>query len=133
MASLDYRAMRDATCVVDGCKLRNDMTRECANAKAGHGFCDYGAFANVLLREVGDVGEWKMRQYKDGPIKATLCGKAGVVEVWGGPHAPEVWLIERGTKAETMLCERWAAVDGSLRDAVMRGCAMAGVQTRLVM
>jgi len=123
--------MRDATCVVDGCKLRNDMTRECANAKAGHGLCDYGAFVNVLLREVGDVGEWSIRQYKDGPIKATLRGRCGTVEVWGWPHASEVWLIERGTKAETMLCERWAAVDGSLRDAVMRGCAMAGVQTRL--
>lgn len=126
--------MRDTTCVVDGCKLRNDMTRECANAKAGHGLCNYGSFANVLrceVGEVGEVGEWRIHQYKDGPIKATLRGRCGTVEVWGGRHAPEVWFIEHGSKQETMLCGRWAVVDGSLRDAVMRGCAMAGVQTRL--
>jgi hypothetical protein len=87
--------------------------------------------ANTIHNNLGDLGEWKLLQYKDGPIKATLRGKCGIVEVWGGRHAREVWFIERGTKVETLLCKSWAVTDGSLREAVERGCAMAGIQMQI--
>lgn len=123
-------AMRDVTCTVR-CANRNEITRVCSWMQRGNGPCDYGFMANVLHNSLGDLGEWKMLHYKDGPIKATLRGRCGIVEVWGGRHAREVWFIERSTKAETLLCESWAVTDGSLREAVKRGCSMAGIQTQM--
>ena len=125
----------DPTCAVTGCKLRDKIHGHCTFERRIDGShplaCAHGQFATAVERELGDLGEWRLRQYADGPAKATLRGRLGAVEVWGARHANEVWFVERGTKAETMLCGCWALSDGSLRDAVERGCAMAGVQTRM--
>lgn len=121
--------MHDTTCAVE-CKNRNAITHVCSWMQR-HGPCDYGQMANTIHKNLGDLGEWKLLHYKDGPIKATLRGKCGIVEVWGGRHAHEVWLIVRGTKAETLLCGKWDVSDGSLRKAVERGCAMAGIQMQM--
>ena len=123
--------MRDATCEAD-CGNRNALTHVCEWAKRGHAPCAYGLFVTTVERMLGDLGDWRVMQYKDGPCKATLRGPRGTVEVWGGTaHASEVWFVERGTKAETPLCESWCVEDGSLREAVERGCAMAGIQPRM--
>lgn len=126
--------MIDPICAVTGCKLRDGHGR-CTFERRIDGrhplACDRGRFATAVRDHLGDLGEWRVLQYRDGPAKATLRGANGIVEVWGAQHAHEVWFIERGTKAETMLCDWWAVTDGSLRDAVLRGCAMAGIQTRM--
>lgn len=125
----------DPVCAVTDCKLRDKARGHCTfghHVDGRHPLeCDYGRFATIVRDHLGDLGEWKLREYANGTIKATLRGNRGTVEVWGGIHAPEVWFVERGTKAETPLCERWAVTDGSLRDAALRGCAMAGIQTRM--
>ena len=123
-------------CVVVGCKLRNKTHGYCMAQTRFDGqhplACEFGRFSRILQDQVGDTGDWKVFQYVDGPCRATLTGKLGTVEVWGGAHhADEVWFIERTTKDETLICKPWAVTDGSLRDAVARGCAMAGIQTRL--
>ncbi len=124
----------DPICAVTDCGNR-DNTGRCTAAVGMFGerplACSYGQFATMVERALGDLGEWKMRQYADGPAKATLRGTRGTVEVWGAHHAHEVWFVERGTKAETLVARRWSVTDGSLRDAVLRGCAMAGIQTRM--
>ncbi len=124
----------DPICAGTDCGNR-DNTGRCTAAVGMFGerplACSYGQFATMVERALGDLGEWKMRQYADGPAKATLRGTRGTVEVWGAHHAHEVWFVERGTKAETLVARRWSVTDGSLRDAVLRGCAMAGIQTRL--
>jgi len=127
-------SMFDA-CVVEGCKNRSKSNLHCTVSTRVDGIsplaCDYGRFSRILHDYLRDMGEWKLLQYKDGPMKATLRGKCGAIEVWGGRHAGEVWFVERGTKAETLLCKSWSVTDGSLRKAVKRGCAMAGIQTQL--
>ncbi len=124
-------------CVVDGCKLRSNTSGHCMFEKnRSDGLhplgCEYGRFARIVHDELGDLGGWRLFEYSNGPIRATLRGTHGTVEVWGGDtHRSEVWFVERGTKAETMLCDGWGVADGSLREAVERGCAMAGMQARL--
>jgi hypothetical protein len=124
----------DPVCAATDCGNR-DNTGRCTAAVGMFGecplACSYGQFATMVERALGDLGEWKLRQYADGPAKATLRGNRGTVEVWGAHHAHEVWFVQRGTKAETLIAKRWALTDGSLRDAVLRGCAMAGIQTRM--
>jgi len=125
----------DPTCAVTDCKLRDKVHGHCTFGHYVDGRhpleCDYGQFATMVERALGDLGDWKLRQYADGPAKATLRGTRGTVEVWGAHHAPEVWFVQRGTKAETLIAKRWAVTDGSLRSAVLDGCAMAGIQTRM--
>ena len=122
-------------CVVEGCKNRSKSNLHCTVNTRADGLsplaCEYGRFSRILYEQLKDLGEWKMREYRDGPIKATLRGRCGTIEVWGGRHASEVWFVERGTKEETLLCKSWSVTDGSLRKAVARGCAMANVQTQL--
>ena len=122
-------------CVVYGCKLRDDVRGHCTFHRTPDGThplgCEYGRFARILHDELIDIVGWRLFEYANGAIRATLRGTHGTVEVWGGAHRGEVWFVERGTKAETMLCEEWGVADGSLRDAVERGCSMAGIQTRL--
>ena len=124
----------DPICAVTHCGNR-DMSGRCTAAVGMFGgqplACRYGQMATIVHDHLDDLGEWKMREYANEAIKATLRGNLGTVEVWGGIHASEVWFIQRGTKAETLLCKRWEVTDGSLRDAVLQGCAMAGIQTRM--
>ena len=124
------------TCVVEGCKLRSETSGRCTfqrNRVDGlHPLsCEYGVFARIVHDELGDMGDWRLFEYSSGPIRATLRGRLGTVEVWGGSHRNEVWFVERSTKAETLLCESWTVTDGSLREAVERGCSMAGIQTQM--
>lgn len=125
----------DPICAVTGCRLRDGARGHCTFERRIDGrhplSCDHGQFATLVERELGDLGEWRLRQYADGPAVATLRGARGTVEVWGARHAHEAWFVERGTKAETLIAKRWAVKDGSLSDAVLRGCAMAGIQTRM--
>ena len=127
--------MRDDECAVADCRLRDKVRGHCTFERRIDGrhplACSYGRFATLVERELGDLGAWRLRQYVDGPAVATLRGARGTVEVWGARHAREARFVERGTKAETALCGRWAVKDGSLRDAALRGCAMAGIQTRM--
>jgi hypothetical protein len=124
--------MSNFRCVVADCRHHDALRDECRFARerdAPYLRCESGTFRTLLRDRLGDLGEWRVREYKDGPIRATLRGRLGTVEVWGGRnHAPEAWFVERGTKAETQM-----DAAGGLRDAVERACAMAGVQARLGM
>ena len=122
--------MRSCECPVDGCRHKS-FTGECVLMKQGHAPCHMGAHMRSLATLDVPISDWKVRQYSDLGICARLRGRLGYVEVWGGMHAMEVWFIEKGTKMETMLCRGWSVRDGSLRDAVERGCAMAGIQQRM--
>ena len=124
----------DPVCAVTDCGNR-DNTGRCTAAVGMFGgqplACRYGQFFTIVRDHLGDLGEWKTRQYASDAAKATLRGANGTVEVWGGAHTREAWFIQRGTKAETQLCAQWSVTDGSLRDAVLEGCAMSGIQTRM--
>lgn len=106
------------------------------------------AFAKAV-ESLADFGEWKVFEYASGPMRATLHGKRGRVEVWGAEHQNEVWLIEKATKREVFVCANWTLggegtdhcpmrKDGramhngmELSDAVAEACAMAGMQMTL--
>lgn len=119
------------------CGNRNEITGECMWAKSGRGLCNYGRFATICHEHI--KADYKIREFSDPAIKATIQGKSGIVEVWGGAHANEIWVIERGTKKETCIATDWHLLpmvtsdDGrmSLDDALSKAFAIAGVQTRL--
>lgn len=86
-----------------------------------------------LMAEYRDFGEWRIsrvgsREYDD-VLKASLSGKSGRVEVWGGDlHRREVWFIGKD-KSETLV-----AVDcyrSNLTKAIEDACKLAGIQRRL--
>jgi hypothetical protein len=110
--------------------------------------CDYGRFANIIDKYVAPLASYKIRQYVDGAIKATISGKVGTVEIWyGDSTANEVWVIERGTKVETYITGHWYAREPAkinmdyhtrknhnpmtLHDALEKAFAVAQVQTKL--
>lgn len=105
----------------------------CQPAKHSGTRCNYGRFFMLVQNNLACFGNWKVREYQSGAICATLHGRAGRVEVWGGDHhTNEVWFIEKGTKKETFLCKSWSTKDDSLLSAVCEACAKAGItQTRL--
>lgn len=125
------------------CGNRNEISGECMWAKSGRGLCNYGRFATICHEHI--KADYKIREFSDLAIKATIQGKSGIVEVWGGQsHANEVWVIERGTKKETRITGKWwirplkgvlldyAPADHmSLDEALERAFSLAGVQTRL--
>lgn len=113
------------------CSLAKDGI--CQIAKRGGFRCNYGRFFMTVESELSGFGVWKLRDYQNGAMCATLHGKTGRVEVWGGDHhANEVWVIEKGTKRETMICTPWSANDGTLLSAVYEACVKAGItQTRM--
>ena len=108
------------------CKL-NDLNR-CTN---GPGRCRWGEFAWFVKANLRRYGDWKLREFATGAICATLHGKRGRVELWGGDHAREVWFIEKGTRAEASLLRPFAKDKDAVIDAVERGVRMAGIQPRL--
>lgn len=95
--------------------------------------CDKGRFETFVCLRLGHLGAWRVRQYGGGDaLCAKLKGRSGYVELWGGSqHRTEVWFIERGTRAETMLFETEAKESDEVVSAVEKACAMAGVQTRM--
>lgn len=105
----------------------------CQPAKHSGMRCNYGRFFMLVESELSGFGNWKVREYQSGAMCATLHGRAGRVEVWGGDHhVNEVWFIEKGTKKETLLCKSWRVKDDSLLAAVAYACMIAGItQTRL--
>ena len=121
------------------CGNRNEITGECMWAKSGRGLCNYGRFATICHEHI--KADYKIRDFSDLAIKATIQGKSGIVEVWGGQsHANEVWVIERGTKNETCITDCWCVKACSkgysenpmlLDQALEKAFALAGVQIRL--
>ena len=117
--------------------IDNECHEECRLNKLGRctnaGRCQWGNFAAFVSCHLQKFGEWKLRQYASGAMCATLCGKSGRVEVWGGNHKHEVWFIEKGTKAERQLLRPWSRGTflAAALDAVERGCKLAGIQPRL--
>lgn len=103
-------------------------------------------FVTICELYIRPLADYKIREFSDNVIKATVQGKSGIVEVWGGQsHANEVWVIERGTKKETCITGKWwirplkgvlldyAPADHmSLDEALERAYSLAGVQTKLV-
>jgi len=143
----------DPICAVTDCGNR-DNTGRCTAAVGMFGecplACSYGQFATIVRDHLGDIGEWKMREYADGLIKATLRGNLGVVEVWDGFSCSGwVYFNPKGRDKEPIaITNHWYAVNKPkpwhesirkhqptdymrLRDAVLQGCAMAGIQTRM--
>ena len=147
-------SMSDA-CLVDDCKLRSKTSGYCMferNRLDGlHPLsCEYGRFLRVLYENVWDFGKWKLREYKDGLIKATLRGKLGTVEVWGG-HSCTGWVYFKAKgrgKEPVAITNHWYTRKPKpwhesirkyqptdymhIRDAVAKACAMAGVQMEMV-
>lgn len=120
------------------CGNRNELTRECIWVKKGHMPCSYGVFATICHEHI--KADYKIREFADHVLKATVQGKSGIVEVWGGFHADEVWVIERGTKNETCITDHWypkVCPNGYsenpmlLDQALEKAFALAGVQTML--
>lgn len=132
-------------CAVNDSSNKNDTTGECVWVKKGHAPCNYGRFATVCHEHIKPLADYKIREYASGSLKATVHGKRGMVEVWGGDGtATEVYVIERRTKRETRITGKWwirplkgvlleyAPADHmSLDDALAKAFALAGVQTRL--
>ena len=121
------------------CGNRNELTRECIWVKNYHLPCSYGVFATICHEHI--KADYKIREFSDGVLKATIQGKSGIVEVWGGFHAKEVWVIERGTKKETLITDYWCVKTRPdaysknlmlLDEALERAYSLAGVQTKLV-
>lgn len=87
-----------------------------------------------LMDEFSDLGKWRIRRvgsrYFDDALKATISGANGMVEVWGGNlHRREVWFIgkDKSERLVAVNCDK----NGSLRDAILQACNLAGVQGRL--
>ena len=90
-------------CVVDDCGS-HDPIRGCIislhNDHFGPIACEYGRFVTLVTTKFGHLGEWKFRSIGSGSdvLVATLKGKYGRVEIWGGlVHRSEVWAIPKGT------------------------------------
>lgn len=125
--------MSAIACPIGDC--RHNRAGECAFAKERDGVhdmrCAHGAFAELVERRLSRFGDWKIRAYKDGPMRATLRGRAGAVEVWGGAHAREVWFIPKGGHDSEMVYWDWDGARDALEEAVAQAIALAGVQARL--
>lgn len=137
-------------CVVEGCRLRDKTHGYCTferNRIDGlHPLsCEYGRFARIVHEQLRDLGAWKLREYADGLIEATLRGRLGTVEVWGG-HSCSGWVYfnPRGRDKEPVsITNHWYVREPRpwpesirkhqptdymhVRDAAMAACAMAGI------
>ena len=90
-------------CLVDDCGS-NDPVKGCSVSYNNHRFetiaCEYGRFVSLVTTKCGHLGKWKFRSigsFSD-TLVATLSGKYGRVEIWGGAHhRQEVWAIPKGT------------------------------------
>ena len=110
---------------------------DCDHIKNGlctwHWACRYGLFAHMVERHLSTFGHWRIRQYADGAIVASLHGKRGRVEVWGGDmHRREVWALHKNGK-EHLLAVNWHTTDGGLEKYVEQACheLSISVQTKI--
>lgn len=144
-----YTIGKNPVCVVEQCNLRHPTHGYCTfahNVEGTHPLsCEYGRFAYIVNDVLGDLGEWKFREYADGLIKATLRGRNGAVEVWGGFSCSGwVYFNPRGRDKEPIeITNRWYVGEWrpwcvqpdpphmELREATEKACAMAGVQQKL--
>lgn len=128
MPSTQTASMR--RCIVEDCG-NHDPTKGCMvhyhNRQFGPLACEYGRFATSVTERFGHLGNWKfrnVRQYGE-VLVATLSGKYGRVEIWGGSiHGTEVWAIPKGTSGcliSTRLTD----------DAVEMACGRARIQKPL--
>ena len=125
-------------CAAESCSSLNE-TGECMWVKSGNTPCGYGQFVTICHEHI--KADYKVRMFAEGALKTTIQGKSGIVEVWGGNHANEVWVIERGTKRETLITDYWCInicpdvrnrKTMLLDEALERAFSLAGVQTKLV-
>jgi hypothetical protein len=114
-------------CLVDDCGS-NDPVKGCSVSYNNHRFepiaCEYGRFVSLVTTKFGHLGKWKFRSigsYSD-VLVATLSGKYGRVEIWGGAHHQnEVWAVPKS---------RPRCLMGTLLnlETVEMGCGRVGVQ-----
>lgn len=95
---------------------------------------DEGLFSRMMAN-FSDFGEWRIRKAAAHgylpPMVATLRGRNGHVEVWGGrAHRTEVWHIA-SDRTETLVDKDCSFHDGSLRAAIATACKLADAQPRL--
>ena len=89
-------------CVVEDCDSYDPM-KGCIvsynNRNFGPIVCEYGRFVTFVTTRFGHLGKWTFRGIGGSDaLVATLKGKYGKVEVWGGSiHRDEVWAIPKGT------------------------------------
>lgn len=88
-----------------------------------------------LMAHFAALGRWRIMRrgsrYFDDILVAKLSGLNGTVEVWGGNlHRREVWFIGRD-QSETLIAMECGYRDGTLRDAILQACNLAGIQRRL--
>ena len=118
-------------CIVEDCD-NHDPVKGClvsyGNPKFGPIACEYGRFVTSVTERFGHLGKWKFRGIGNSSdvLVATLKGKHGRVEIWGGLiHRDEVWAIPKGTNG-CLISTRVT------NDAVEMACGRAGIQQRLV-
>lgn len=93
----------------------------------------FSRFAD-LMAGYREFGEWRItragsREYDDA-LKASLSGRSGRVEVWGGNlHRREVWVIGKD-KSETLVAVDCHKAE-DLTEAIEKACELAGIQRRL--
>lgn len=118
-------------CAVEDCSSYDPM-HGCMvhhrNKRVGPLACKYGQFVTGIVERFGCYGRWKFRAiggYSD-TLVATLAGKGGKVEIWGGlTHRDEVWAFPKGTNG---------CLIGTVTNAetVEMACGRVGLQRRLV-
>lgn len=123
--------MSALVCAATDCDLRDPVSHRCkvphCNHHVGPLSCAWGRFVTNITNTFGDLGTWKFRNIgkTDDVIVATLKGKGGRVEIWGGSaHRTEVWAIPKGTNG---------CLIGTLatRVTVEMACNRIGLQGRL--
>ena len=91
--------------------------------------CEWGRFVTHVTERFGCFGSWKFRSIGNSSdvLVATLSGKRGRVEVWGGiTHRPEVWAIPKGTSGALISTH-------VTKESVEIACGRVGSQQRLAM
>ena len=123
--------MSALVCAATDCDLRDPVSHRCKvqknNPHVGPLACAWGQFVTRITDRFGDLGDWRFRSIgkTSDVLVATLKGKGGRVEIWGGiVHRTEVWAIPKGTDGVLM-----GTHDN--RETVEMACGRVGVQRRL--
>lgn len=118
-------------CLVEDCDS-NDPVKGCKVSLNNHNFgpiaCEYGRFVTFVTSRFSGFGKWKFRGIGNNSdvLVATLRGKYGRVEIWGGCiHRDEVWAIPKGTDG----CLISTLVN---TESVEMACSRAGIQRQIV-
>lgn len=121
---LDYS--RPDACAVSSCESCKHGV--CVRHKLGYSLCEYGWFYTIIHKHLESCGvRYNVKQYND-YCKASISGRLGRVEVWGGDyHASEVWVIMRD-KSEKLITDDWT--NATLSDVLEKAFSVAGVQLK---